>query len=197
MPQEKALLAQLLEAGQAHLFSSWPAPGTADADKRRMVQQLAVLDAHYHGGLTAYISNAKTLLQDSKEGEARANDSSTDPAFQGSSPKGVPTTPLPPSLPPSLPCPAGRNPFAGYTPKVPFGERLDFGSEEHMELEAEGLKEAGHAAFVLVAGGLGERLGYSGGLQGARPSLARMHVNVWVASVWVDSSCVQEKGVGG
>lgn len=69
--QEKALLAKLIEAGQAHLFSSWPAPGTNDADKKRMVSQLSVLDEHYHGGLTAYISNARTLLQDSKEGERK------------------------------------------------------------------------------------------------------------------------------
>ncbi len=57
---------------------------------------------------------------------------------------------------------SGRNPFEGYTPLVPHGERLDFASEEFMALEDAGLKEAGRSAFVLVAGGLGERLGYSG-----------------------------------
>ena len=31
-----------------------------------------------------------------------------------------------------------------------------------MMLEAEGIREAQNAAFVLVAGGLGERLGYKG-----------------------------------
>ena len=31
-----------------------------------------------------------------------------------------------------------------------------------MKYEEEGLKEASKAIFVLVAGGLGERLGYSG-----------------------------------
>lgn len=31
-----------------------------------------------------------------------------------------------------------------------------------MELESEGIRAAGETAFVLVAGGLGERLGYSG-----------------------------------
>ena len=47
-------------------------------------------------------------------------------------------------------------------PAVPAGERLDFGSGPFLALEAEGLAQAGAAAFVLVAGGLGERLGYSG-----------------------------------
>jgi hypothetical protein len=43
--------------------------GEADADKQRLLQQLSLLDASYHGGLAAYINNAKQLLADSKEGE--------------------------------------------------------------------------------------------------------------------------------
>jgi UDP-sugar pyrophosphorylase len=43
--------------------------GEADAEKRRLLQQLSLLDANYHGGLVAYIHNAKQLLADSKEGE--------------------------------------------------------------------------------------------------------------------------------
>lgn len=58
--------------------------------------------------------------------------------------------------------PPGRNPFDGYTPKVPHGEKLDFCSDEFLGLEEQGLREVAGAAFVLVAGGLGERLGYSG-----------------------------------
>lgn len=57
---------------------------------------------------------------------------------------------------------AGANPFEGYTPLVPEGEALDYGSQRFMELEAGGLAAVGRAAFVLVAGGLGERLGYPG-----------------------------------
>lgn len=56
----------------------------------------------------------------------------------------------------------GRNPFDGYTPSVPSGVKLDYGSPECLSMEAVGLKAAGSSAFVLVAGGLGERLGYSG-----------------------------------
>mmetsp|Transcript_13425 Transcript_13425/g.32803 ORF Transcript_13425/g.32803 Transcript_13425/m.32803 type:complete len:805 (-) Transcript_13425:652-3066(-) len=121
--KEVALIRALLDEGQAHLFADWPAPGTEDASKKKMVAQLVSLDTHYHGGLCAYIANAKQLLRDSKE---------------------------------------GRNPFDGYTPSVPHGERLDFASPGFLELEQAGLAEAGSSAFVLVAGGLGERLGYSG-----------------------------------
>lgn len=46
--------------------------------------------------------------------------------------------------------------------KVPTGEKLVFGGESFMKFEERGIKEAKHSAFVLVAGGLGERLGYSG-----------------------------------
>eukprot|EP00897_Mesotaenium_endlicherianum_P001660 jgi/Mesen1/1521/ME001323S00374 len=56
----------------------------------------------------------------------------------------------------------GKNPFEGYTPSVPAGEKLMFGDVAFEEYEARGVREARSAAFVLVAGGLGERLGYSG-----------------------------------
>jgi UDP-sugar pyrophosphorylase len=46
--------------------------------------------------------------------------------------------------------------------QVPSGEMLTFGDDSFLSLEAAGVKEARNAAFVLVAGGLGERLGYKG-----------------------------------
>jgi UDP-N-acetylglucosamine pyrophosphorylase len=48
------------------------------------------------------------------------------------------------------------------TLQVPSGEILNFGDDNFVSLEAAGIKEAHNAAFVLVAGGLGERLGYKG-----------------------------------
>jgi UTP--glucose-1-phosphate uridylyltransferase len=42
------------------------------------------------------------------------------------------------------------------------GETLSYGSPAFCSAEQQGLQQAGDAAFVLVAGGLGERLGYSG-----------------------------------
>ncbi|GLC50653.1 hypothetical protein PLESTB_000403900 [Pleodorina starrii] len=121
--QDRALVAQLLELDQTHLFEGWPEPGTDDVSKRRLLSQLRVLDGSYHGGIAAYVRNARNLLAESRD---------------------------------------GVNPFEGYVPSVPRGATLDYASPELLELEAEGLREAGGAAFVLVAGGLGERLGYSG-----------------------------------
>ncbi|KAK6938353.1 UDPGP family [Dillenia turbinata] len=56
----------------------------------------------------------------------------------------------------------GKNPFDGFTPSVPTGEVLTFGDVNFMKFEETGIQEVGDAAFVLVAGGLGERLGYNG-----------------------------------
>lgn len=46
--------------------------------------------------------------------------------------------------------------------QVPTGEVLSFGDDNFIKYEEAGVKEAQNAAFVLVAGGLGERLGYNG-----------------------------------
>lgn len=46
--------------------------------------------------------------------------------------------------------------------QVPVGQQLNYGDEEFVKFEEAGVKEANNAVFVLVAGGLGERLGYSG-----------------------------------
>ena len=59
----------------------------------------------------------------------------------------------------------GVNPFSDYRALVPEGERLSFDEEGTMDFaEAEqlGLHGMANVALVLVAGGLGERLGYSG-----------------------------------
>jgi hypothetical protein len=69
------------------------------------------------------------------------------------------------NAPPTLPhTHAGRNAFDGYTPSNPEGKRLDFGGPDFLQFEEGGLVAVGQAAFVLVAGGLGERLGYKGEL---------------------------------
>ena len=56
----------------------------------------------------------------------------------------------------------GENPFDIYKPEVPTGIFLKPGEQAMDEMEAEGLKELHKTGFVLIAGGLGERLGYSG-----------------------------------
>ena len=105
------------------MFETWPAPGTGDDDKKRFMSQAMVCDSGYPGGIASYVTNAKKLLSDSKE---------------------------------------GKNPFEGWTPSVPDGIVVDYASDGHLKLEQKGMQEIGSAAFVLVAGGLGERLGYSG-----------------------------------
>lgn len=63
----------------------------------------------------------------------------------------------------------GTNPFTDFTASVPSGESLSYddndGSSTGMsfrEAEETGLSGIADVVFVLVAGGLGERLGYSG-----------------------------------
>lgn len=46
--------------------------------------------------------------------------------------------------------------------QVPSGESLTFGDDNFVQFEEIGVSEMQNAAFVLVAGGLGERLGYNG-----------------------------------
>ena len=54
------------------------------------------------------------------------------------------------------------NPFDNYKPEVPSGVELRVGDPMLEEMEELGMKELDKIGFVLIAGGLGERLGYSG-----------------------------------
>lgn len=60
----------------------------------------------------------------------------------------------------------GKNPFEGLTPEVPMGERLTGdtgpGSKIYADFEKKGMEKLAKTCFCLVAGGLGERLGYPG-----------------------------------
>ena len=57
---------------------------------------------------------------------------------------------------------ANVNPFDDYKPTVPEGVYLKPGTPEFDAMEEKGLDEASKLGIVLIAGGLGERLGYSG-----------------------------------
>lgn len=57
---------------------------------------------------------------------------------------------------------AGKNPFAGMQPEQPDVVDLSTFSEDFLHYEQVGLEQAKKLVFVLVAGGLGERLGYNG-----------------------------------
>ena len=52
------------------------------------------------------------------------------------------------------------NPFKDYTPEVPLGFDIKVGSDQFYELDKLGFEQIENTVFVLVAGGLGERLGY-------------------------------------
>ena len=54
----------------------------------------------------------------------------------------------------------GENPLDGWRPEVPRGEAFGVGTERWAEVERRGVPLLGKCGFVLVAGGLGERLGY-------------------------------------
>jgi UDP-sugar pyrophosphorylase len=54
------------------------------------------------------------------------------------------------------------NPLQDCTPHAAPGVKLQAASDDFLQCEQVGLENIGDAAFVLVAGGLGERLGYSG-----------------------------------
>ena len=55
----------------------------------------------------------------------------------------------------------GVNPFSDFTPSIPEGFNVKVGDAKFYELEKIGCDELKDTCFVLVAGGLGERLGYS------------------------------------
>eukprot|EP00658_Telonema_sp_P-2_P052152 TRINITY_DN40335_c0_g1_i1.p1 TRINITY_DN40335_c0_g1~~TRINITY_DN40335_c0_g1_i1.p1 ORF type:complete len:271 (-),score=72.85 TRINITY_DN40335_c0_g1_i1:40-852(-) len=57
---------------------------------------------------------------------------------------------------------AGSNPLDGYAPSIPDGEMLVAHTPEWERAEALGREHIGSCAFGIVAGGLGERLGYNG-----------------------------------
>jgi len=128
-----AVEALMSTEGQAHVTGGWPEPGTEDDGKRTLAEQLADLDGSYPGGLSAYLSKARRLLAEAASGDS---------------------------------------PFEDYIASVPSGEVLSYEDDgaasadgallSFGEAEAAGLGGIGEVAFVLVAGGLGERLGFSG-----------------------------------
>ncbi|KAG5181643.1 nucleotide-diphospho-sugar transferase [Tribonema minus] len=151
--EEAAMANTLLELGQQHLLEDWPQAGELDDRKHALLQQALHCDAQYPGGLAAYVSKARRLLRDSAEG--------VNP-FEGYTPEGAnPFEGYTPEVD-AAPLAEGVNPFEGYPPEMADGEALEFGTPEFEAMEKAGLGVAGQTGFVLVAGGLGERLGFNG-----------------------------------
>ena len=87
----------------------------------------------------------------------------------------------------------GTNPFDGMVPHVPDGENLEFMSEPFLKAERLGALEAKKAAFVLVAGGMGERLGYNG-IKVALPSETTS--NMTFLELYLRSIMAMQKAMG-
>ena len=119
----QTLIAALINEGQQHLFAEWDLPGTADEAKTLFIESLQKIDDSYPGGLAGYISNARELLAEARE---------------------------------------GTNPFEGFVPHQPDQVDLTSFDAAYDHYEALGRKQFGKTGVVLVAGGLGERLGYNG-----------------------------------
>jgi len=80
---------------------------------------------------------------------------------------------------------SGVNPLEGWEPSVPVGASLEWGGTEFLEHESVGLSELDGCSFVLVAGGLGERLGFSG-IKVALPwqiTSAQTYLELYIRSV--------------
>lgn len=82
---------------------------------------------------------------------------------------------------------AGENPIAGVSSiEVPVGHKLEYAEGRFAEFEASGMAQAAaECCFVLVAGGLGERLGY-GGIKVSLPTdlaARRCYLEQYVASI--------------
>ena len=120
---DRELVSKLVGAGQQHLFAEWDVPGTADEAKASFLESLKKIDESYPGGLAGYISNARVLLAEARE---------------------------------------GNNPFEGFVPHQPDKVDLTTFDTAYDHYEALGQKQFEKLGVVLVAGGLGERLGYNG-----------------------------------
>jgi UDP-sugar pyrophosphorylase len=119
----QTVVATLIGEGQQHLFAGWDLPGTADEAKTSFIDSLKKIDESYPGGLAGYISNARELLAEAKE---------------------------------------GNNPFDGFVPHQPDQVDLTSFDTTYDHYEALGQMQFSKTGVVLVAGGLGERLGYNG-----------------------------------
>lgn len=90
----------------------------------------------------------------------------------------------------------GTNPFEGFTPKVPVGVSLSPETNEFSDYENIGLEALSKTGFVLVAGGLGERLGY-GGIKIALPSetvTEKTFIQVYIENILAYQSRARANG---
>lgn len=164
--QERELAAVLLAAGQAHLFEGWPASPADDEQKHRFFEQVRGAAAIHALSCTFPGPCARRARPHCAHVPPPSRDSSLVTCrgaarqvagLNRSYPGGISAyvANARKLLAASM---AGENPFEGYAPEVPVGRNVVFGDEEFAELEGLGVEAMRRSAFVLVAGGLGERL---------------------------------------
>ena len=126
--------------------------GDDDDRKLALMEQLKQLNASYPGGLKAYITNAKRLLEGSKAGRLAYHQTRAGHRYcsSGCATRALQICCLAPLLGrKSLHVYAGNNAFEGYVPSVPEGEKLDFGSREFRELEEIGAYGVAQASELI------------------------------------------------
>ncbi|KAF1332827.1 Udp-sugar pyrophospharylase, partial [Globisporangium splendens] len=143
---DAALTARVLETlakwNQCHVLDLLTPPSESQS---LLLAQLVHFEHWYRGGLDAYLRNATQLFHAQQSGTTAP--AGTDAATQ--------------------------DPYADWIPSVPRGAKANndanksmplavahLNSPEYRELEAIGLRNIDKSAFMVVAGGLGERLGY-------------------------------------
>ena len=150
-----------VEGYQAHVYSHWPEAGSQDDDKRRLAEQVRVtLGCSTMTTTTTTFSLSLSLSLTDYPLFCFLQLADLDSSYPGglASYLSKARTLLKESA-------DGLNPFEDYEAVVPEGESLSFDGEGTMsfsEAEQLGIQAMEGAVFVLVAGGLGERLGYSG-----------------------------------
>lgn len=152
---QRAILKLQNDEAQRHVVADWPPPGTEDKGKIRLAEQVRDYDISDSVCLCSYNKRSRSDLIILKLQLADLDDSY---------PGGL-TAYLNKAKQLLKESADGTNPFSDYEALVPEGECLSFDQEGTMDFgEAEqlGLEGIGDVALVLVAGGLGERLGYSG-----------------------------------
>ena len=146
--------------GQKHVYGDWPAAGVDDEEKRMLAEQVRYV---------VVLRNLFSILLHCIPLTLYKSFPWKIADLDGSYPGGLPAylskakTLLKESA-------DGTNPFEEFEASVPEGESLSFeepNANPHTgmtftEAEQAGLTGIGDTVFVLVAGGLGERLGYSG-----------------------------------
>ncbi|KAL3907296.1 MAG: hypothetical protein SGARI_003602, partial [Bacillariaceae sp.] len=119
---------------QAHVYGDWPEAGTDDEGKKRLAEQVGVELCFCLADLdSSYPGGLEAYLSKARVLLKESAD--------------------------------GVNPFEDFEASVPEGEILSYDGEGTMpfsDAEQAGIAAMPGAVFVLVAGGLGERLGYSG-----------------------------------